>query len=404
METWDQYLPQSGSKLASPSLPDPGLALDGSIEANALGANTLNGIINSILNIGGALSGGIGIALDGTNRRIIVYNATTPAVTIDQNGIYAGATTFAAAPFSVSLAGALVASSATISGSITATSGSIGGWTITATSLKSGSGANTVGLDSGGTNPAIYAGSATPASAPFRVTQAGAMTATNGTFSGTITASTISGNTITGGTISGSTISGNTITGGTISGSTISGNTITGGTISGSTVSGITITGSTITGGTIQTAASGQRILLNSSGVTGYDSGGIKRVSLDGQQLQFFDSSGNLQATLLAGDPDFVGATVSLIGVSGFLYFNQDIVSNGSIKPEVDNAVDLGANAQRWKLIRGVTITPGDLAWEEKECHVCGIRFEPGDRLEMIVKFIDPEIDATRTVPIHRGC
>ena len=55
---------------------------------------------------------------------------------------------------------------ASFAGTVTAGAGAIGGWTIGATSLTSGSGANTVGLDSGGTNPAFYAGSATPATAP----------------------------------------------------------------------------------------------------------------------------------------------------------------------------------------------------------------------------------------------
>ena len=63
--------------------------------------------------------------------------------------------------------------SVTLSGTVTATAGVIGGWTLGATSLTAGSGATTVGIDSGGTNPAFYAGSATPGSAPFRVTAAG---------------------------------------------------------------------------------------------------------------------------------------------------------------------------------------------------------------------------------------
>ena len=70
----------------------------------------------------------------------------------------------------------------TVIGSVT--NGNIAGWTISATSLSSGTGATTVGLDSGGTNPAIYCGSATPASAPFRVTNGGAMTATSGSIGG----------------------------------------------------------------------------------------------------------------------------------------------------------------------------------------------------------------------------
>jgi len=75
-----------------------------------------------------------------------------------------------------------------ITGNLTATAGSIGGWTIGATSLTAGTGATTVGLDSGGTNPALYAGSATPASAPFRVSNAGKLTASDIVATGTINA------------------------------------------------------------------------------------------------------------------------------------------------------------------------------------------------------------------------
>jgi hypothetical protein len=90
---------------------------------------------------------------------------------------YAGSATPGSAPFRVTAAGAL-----------TATSGSVGGWTLGATALTAGSGSTTVGLDAGGSNPAFYAGSATPGSAPFRVTASGALTATNATITGAITA------------------------------------------------------------------------------------------------------------------------------------------------------------------------------------------------------------------------
>lgn len=84
--------------------------------------------------------------------------------------------------------GTVYASAGSFTGSVTASSGTIGGWNIGATALTAGSGSSTVGLDTGGTNPAIYAGSATPGSAPFRVTQAGALTASNATITGAITA------------------------------------------------------------------------------------------------------------------------------------------------------------------------------------------------------------------------
>jgi len=87
-----------------------------------------------------------------------------------------------------SFTGAVTATSGSFTGSLTSSSGTIGGWTLGASALTAGSGANTVGLDSGGTNPAFYAGSATPGSAPFRVTKTGDLTATSATLSGTIRA------------------------------------------------------------------------------------------------------------------------------------------------------------------------------------------------------------------------
>jgi len=81
------------------------------------------------------------------------------------------------------------ASAGSFTGTVTASAGAIGGWNIGATALTAGSGANTVGVDSGGTNPAIYAGSATPGSAPFRVTKAGALYAEGADVRGAITAS-----------------------------------------------------------------------------------------------------------------------------------------------------------------------------------------------------------------------
>jgi hypothetical protein len=71
----------------------------------------------------------------------------------------------------------------TLSGIITATQGKIGGWNIGATSLYAGTGSSTVGLASSG-GYAIYAGSATPSAAPFRVDPAGNVWATAGFIGG----------------------------------------------------------------------------------------------------------------------------------------------------------------------------------------------------------------------------
>ena len=72
----------------------------------------------------------------------------------------------------------------TVDGKITSVSGSIGGWSLANNRLSSGSGSSYVGLDSGNTTYAIWAGSAAASSAPFRVSRAGAMTATSGSVGG----------------------------------------------------------------------------------------------------------------------------------------------------------------------------------------------------------------------------
>lgn len=79
----------------------------------------------------------------------------------------------------------------TVDGRVTSVSGSIGGWTLANNRLSSGSGSSYVGLDSGNTTYAIWAGSSTASAAPFRVTRAGAMTATSGSVGGWTLASNL---------------------------------------------------------------------------------------------------------------------------------------------------------------------------------------------------------------------
>ena len=72
-----------------------------------------------------------------------------------------------------------------VTGTLTATTGTIGGWTINATSLTDTAG--TVGMSSavtGGNDIRFWAGNATPASAPFKVTEDGAVTCSNITITG----------------------------------------------------------------------------------------------------------------------------------------------------------------------------------------------------------------------------
>ena len=78
----------------------------------------------------------------------------------------------------------------TSEGALTATDGTIGGWKISANTLQSSNG--TVGLKGSGTSASdvvFWAGSATPTSAPFRVTRDGGVVATNLSISGYATTS-----------------------------------------------------------------------------------------------------------------------------------------------------------------------------------------------------------------------
>ena len=109
----------------------------------------------------------------------------------DDVRFWAGATfaNRATAPFRVTEAGALVATSATITGSITATTGAIGGFDIGTDYIRDA--ANSMGMASTvtvGDDVRFWAGAtfANRASAPFFVTEAGALTASSATIAGTI--------------------------------------------------------------------------------------------------------------------------------------------------------------------------------------------------------------------------
>jgi fibronectin type 3 domain-containing protein len=157
--TWKTYMDSSGN-----------FYLGGSAAGN-LSWNAAS----NLLNVSGTLwatSGKIG----GWNIRTgaLYKDDTTNSVGLAPADypFYAGNTyaNRATAPFRVTKAGVLTASSVNISGAIKATSGTIGGWTIGTTNLTNGN----VGMA-----PATYpffAGNATPASAPFRVDTLGVVT------------------------------------------------------------------------------------------------------------------------------------------------------------------------------------------------------------------------------------
>lgn len=178
----------------------------GAIGGWTIGASSLTG--------GNATLHSSGYLLLGTSNDIARLDAADATYRL-----WIGHATAGSAPFRVTKAGALTATSATITGTITSTSGTIGGWTLGASSLTGGnatlhsSGYLLLGtsndiarVDASDATYRLWVGHATAGSAPFRVTKAGALTATSATITGTITS--------TSGTIGGWTLGASTLTGG----------------------------------------------------------------------------------------------------------------------------------------------------------------------------------------------
>jgi len=136
-----------------------------------------------------ATSGTIGGFTVNTTEGLYAGTGATRVQMKPGAGFWAGADAQASAPFSVTQAGALAATSATITGVITANTGYVGGtsgWVIAAGKLTS----TGIGLATatGDATYAFWAGDNAPASAEFSVTHAGALKATNATITGTIDA------------------------------------------------------------------------------------------------------------------------------------------------------------------------------------------------------------------------
>lgn len=235
------------------------LAITGTVTATS---GTIGGWTISSTDLS-ADSGAIGMASSGSVR------------------FWSGHTTPSSAPFQVSSAGAL-----------TATSGSVGGWTIDSSGIRLGSGATARGIDTGST--AFYAGSATPSSAPFKVTTAGVLTATGATIGGTITSSAITASSLS---ITGTaSFSGGSMTlpnGGSITSSTVDLNQ---GTLDGMTIDGtLSISGS----GKIQFNGTGSFIDANQLVLT----------SATGSTEMEFRISGTQKAGIYASTTDFTLTT-----------------------------------------------------------------------------------------------
>lgn len=78
------------------------------------------------------------------------------------------------------------------------------------------------------------------------------------------------------------------------------------------------------------------------------------------------------------------------------------------VVPDTDNTGSIGTGNLRFALVRAVTITSGDVCFDDQTCKVCGQPFAEGEDLVLRVIRIEPDGDSgrrlTRTVPAHHGC
>jgi hypothetical protein len=183
----------------------------------------------------GTLQANQQISVGNTTPIVIKANASAP---LGQLYSGTGASANANTPFYLDTAGNF-----TLSDSVKFTSGgaSIAGWTVTASSLYSGTGASYVALANQGLY-SFWAGGATAATAQFSITNTGFLVANAASIAGFINAQSgfISGNLIVSGSLSGGLISGASITGASVTTASLYGNLITAGSISGTNLSGVT--------------------------------------------------------------------------------------------------------------------------------------------------------------------
>lgn len=218
------------------------------------------------------------------------------------------------------------------------------------------------------------------------------------TFDGSvITNATISGAALINGTITGAKIDGATITGANIVGATITGSLIDSQTIAGSNIANNTITdtqvgslsASTINAGTL-TVDGSPAISVTGSGAMVFQSGGdiIMKHSGSGDDslVQLKTSSDVLKGELgynstnditylrsantadlyVISDGKVVLNPASAIELGASSSDDIDFVGRviSDVLPDTDNSYDLGNASFRWALVRGQTVTSGDLRFE----------------------------------------
>jgi hypothetical protein len=299
--------------------------------------------------------------------------------------------------------GDITGASGTFTGTITATLGTIGGWTIGTNSLTAGSGATTVGMDNSvtaGDDIRFYAGSATKASAPFRVTEAGELVCTSATVTGALTTGTgsiidgqylsalsvatgalgnlsvtagkIDNATITATQIALATITGSNVVAGAITASRIKDATITAtqikaATITGNEIASATITGSNVVAGTI----SASRIKTGTITANQIANATITGAKIDTGTIEAGNiASGTITATQISGSAGITGgqianATIIATNIGQNVITGSQIaagaIQHSNIVAGTIVAADIGLAAITGSVIAANTITGSNL-------------------------------------------
>jgi hypothetical protein len=247
--------------------------------------------------------------------------------------------------FSVTSAGAMTATSATVNGSITATSGSIGGWAVDSAriynALASSPYISGMQGSSTSTGVAFFAGgtTSTGATASFKVTNDGALTATNATITGAVTA--------TSGSFTGSI----TANAGSIGGWTIATDRIWSG--SGSSYVGMsTGTTSFFAGANTSSGASALFSVTNAGALTA-SSGTVGGFTLTDSALYMLSTtySGLLKSSTSTGTVFFAGASTSAGGSSVFSVGNDGALNATNLQLGGPNLTIGNDTAAKIKLV-----------------------------------------------------
>lgn len=90
----------------------------------------------------------------------------------------------------------------------------------------------------------------------------------------------------------------------------------------------------------------------------------------------------------------------------GNLYtlFPYDENTHYHVRPFSDGYSYIGDSEHRFNLVRAITITQGDLGFEEMRCMVCGKPFKENDSIVLKVRKVDKDNRQILTVPVHAEC